>query len=212
MRLFLLHTVFCMALVCWFQTAVAQDISTHEVPDIEQSSDTASIKPELNILAGTSFLFLSGRGSILNHFVAPQLSWRLTPRFSLSTGAILGFTSFNSLNNSTDEVNPAVPSVALYPNLMATPYIAGEYQVNNKLSLTGRVFADVAQYNLGNSTGSLQLRNFGAAAGFNLKVNENTRIMAEIQWHNGNSLYPNLPNSHLNNQLLYRARPTMPHW
>ncbi len=201
----------CASLWLVAQSSGTPDITAEQLKQVAKTDSSSAIKPTLGLTAGTSFMFTPGAGGALTHFVAPQLSWKLTPRFTLSTGVMLGFTSFDSYGSSSAETRALVP-YARTPALQTTAYVAGEYKVNPKFSLTGRLFTDIARLDLSGEGQQVGVNTYGGAAGFKLKVGQRASIMAEIQIQRGNNPYPDIPNSNLSPQFFHRIGPWDANW
>lgn len=67
-------------------------------------------KPNIGLMTGTSIGTFTGKNSFVNTFVAPYLSYSLTPRLNINAAAMLGNTQFNyssdkSFNQSFNSKN-----------------------------------------------------------------------------------------------------------
>ncbi len=138
---------------------------------------------------GTSVAFSRGQDAAMGHFIAPTLSYQVSDKFRLRGGVGI---QYNSLNNPWTYGNGESGGsiMVLRPKVQTFMYAQGEYDVNEKLTLTGRVFASTSaiQYP-GLNPQTYNLHSFGGAAGFWYKPNGKTAIGAEVQIHRGNDPY-----------------------
>lgn len=139
---------------------------------------------------------MTGFGASMNHFVAPNFTYNVSQRFRVQGGLMLNYTSLNTTGNG-DAENGFMSPIFLRPTTQTLAYVAGEYDVNEKLTLTGRVFGGMSTYRIpGMEANTSRLGIYGAAGGFKYKINERTSFSVEAQFIHGNNPYhPGIGNS-----------------
>lgn len=175
----------------------------------------AKLKPEFHLTAGTSLFIMPKHGTTLGHFVAPEMSFRLSDKARISTGLMLSYNSINTFNTSaTSEGRSFAPYYIPY-TMRTTAYVAGEYDLTDKLTVTGSLFTDMMQFDMSGDSG-LKMHNsitYGGTAGMRLKLSENAFIEAQVQIrHTTNPVYPALPSSTLTGNPYRRIGPWDSNW
>ncbi|CAN5278160.1 hypothetical protein BH09BAC1_BH09BAC1_01630 [soil metagenome] len=147
-----------------------------------------TIKDRLHfgVSMGTSVSFARGQDGIMGHFIAPILSFQVSPKFRVNGGVSL---QYNSLNNpwtyGTGENGSNIMLVR--PKVQTFMFASGEYALNPKLTLTGSVFASTATLNMpGLNPSTYNLNSYGASAGFWYKINDKASFGAQVQFSRGN--------------------------
>jgi hypothetical protein len=112
----------------------------------------SSVKPKLlstdrvsaSIMAGTSVSFSSDKTSSVSTFIAPKINYQLTDRFRLNVG-LMHCTSYpNTLLRNKSENSGSANKRNYSSDLV---FIGGEYQLNNKVSVSGAVMTDASTLN-----------------------------------------------------------------
>lgn len=171
------------------------------------------IKPEFHMTAGTSLMIMPKHGAVMSHFVAPELSYRLTDRARVKVGLMLSYNSMNTLSSTTGEGRSMAPYYTPY-TMRTTAYVAGEYDLNDKLTVTGSLFTDMMQFDMSDNNG-IGLTNsvsYGGTAGMRLKLSEHAFIEAQVQIRHQTNPYPALPSSTLTGQPYKRIGPWDSNW
>lgn len=172
-----------------------------------------SIKPELHFTAGTSLMIMPKYGAALSHFVAPELTFRLSDRARIKAGLMLSYNSMNTISATTGEARSMAPYYTPY-TMRITAYVAGEYDINEKLTVTGSLFTDMMQFDASGNSG-MALRNsvtYGGTAGLRLKLSEHSFIEAQVQMRYQTNPYPALPQSILTGETHKRIGPWDSNW
>ncbi len=113
-----------------------------------------------------------GNSSVFTTFVAPQLSFSLSPKLNITVGTIALNSNFNNMmyynyNEGTTTAAPNASQMFLY--------LKGEYQVNERLRLRGSTFREVSNSaNPANNPFSFN------QVGVDFKINDNMSISADI--------------------------------
>jgi hypothetical protein len=101
-----------------------------------------------NLQIGSFFTTTSGFGSSFSTYISPKVSYALNPKFRVSAGITI-------INSTLYGVNPWFNSGrenSLNGNFThAILTISGDYQINNKLILSGYLFKDINLYNTVNT-------------------------------------------------------------
>ncbi len=150
---------------------------------------------------GTSVAFSRGQDAVMGHFIAPTLSYQVNDRFTVFGGVAL---QYNSLNNPYTYNNPESGSsiMLMRPRMQTSMFVGGEYAVNDKLTLTGSVFANTASLQVpGLDPQTYNLNNYGVSGGFWYKVNDKASIGAQVQISRGNSPFNPYQNNGFGNNL-----------
>ncbi len=139
---------------------------------------------QMGTSVGTNF----NNGAIWNNFIAPTLSYQLTPRFSVQAGTMFINSNFNTFAFGAAETGSPVRA-----NVMQTfMFTQGQYQVSERLSVTGTAFYNVNQLNMPRM--NPQATNFsskGMSMFAEFKVTPNFSFGAGAQISNGNNMFNN---------------------
>jgi len=116
-------------------------------------------------------------------YVAPYLSYRITPKFSIDAGAVInqGFNGLNQLStvDYNGKINNNQTSYAFF--------VRGNYMVNDKLTISGSIYKSLMP--LRTFVGeTVQCNNNSYSLGLDYKVNNHMSIGAEVRMGNGNGL------------------------
>jgi long-subunit fatty acid transport protein len=186
---FMRNLLLLLFLVGSLATAQAQskgygDNDTITMPD---GLAKKSIKDRLHfgVSMGSSVSFGSNQGASMGHFIAPTLSFQVTDKFTVFGGVAL---QYNSLNNPYTYNNPESGSsiMLMRPRMQTSMFVGGEYAVNEKLTLTGSVFANTASLTVpGLNPQTYNLNNYGVSGGFWYKINDKASIGAQVQISRG---------------------------
>ncbi len=153
-------------------------------------------KMSVRMEMGTSFSVGSGGGSLFGVYVAPHVSYKVSPKFRLNFGAMIRNSNFINYYNPY-----GFESISRFDNNITQTfvYVEGEYLVNDRLLIHARGYKEIARFNEPNiNPGALGLDNGGVAVGFDYKVSDNFHFGAEVSVHKGNTPY-NPYNPYLNN-------------
>lgn len=106
---------------------------------IQEKQSEVSITPEenrlkTNIEVGTSFMYSPKNFYGPSYYVAPRLSYLVTPRFLLSAGIGLEYYSLYPLYNTPEQENNMLPMTRLFL------YTQGSYLLNERIILSGAVY------------------------------------------------------------------------
>lgn len=206
-----MKTAFTLLLSCLVLVAVAQnqegDINTADLPKL---SEPVKDKLDFNFSVGTSFMVMPKYGSTLSHFVAPQLTYKVSDKFRISSGVLFQYSSLNTTQTAAAESS----FMFLRPKYQFNGFVAGEYDINEKLTLTGRVFAGSTVVDVpGLNPDTYRFATYGVAGGFKYKLSEHASFQAEIQLTRGNQPYiQGRPSSNLEQPSLHGYGPWDYNW
>lgn len=135
---------------------------------------------------GTGVSFTSGYGAGVNTWLAPHMSYRVSPKFTVDAGLRL---ETNSLNNHTYFTLADGSTYGFYkPTTALLLYASGSYDVSKKMRLTGTVFGGTQTYDLpGLQPGSYKLNTYGGSLNMEYKLGEHSSISAGVQISRGPS-------------------------
>jgi opacity protein-like surface antigen len=144
-------------------------------------------KVEYSLSTGTSFGM--GTYSSSSYFIAPQMNYQISPKFKLNTGVV--FVQSNLMLPNTSTLNLGQQSQMFEQKTSETLVFAnGDYQVNNKLTITGSVVKNF------NSPASSKMQENGwrnsfqmMSMGFQYKITSNMSIGAEFKMVQSDNLY-----------------------
>ncbi|RLD61297.1 MAG: hypothetical protein DRJ05_02955 [Bacteroidetes bacterium] len=138
---------------------------------------------KVNVEIGTSFGTNFGGGNYFGSYVAPEVSYQLAPRFTVSGGAMLtsGFPM-----GSSEPYYYGAPGLLSGSVNRTFVYAKGAYQVSENLRITGAVYKEVNVFNS-------QLQNYpganfdyeGVIMGVDYQIGKNMFIHGEVEFSNG---------------------------
>jgi hypothetical protein len=165
---------------------VKETEATYTPLDTMRTEPVKEQKLTFGLSGGTGVSYSSAYGASMSTFLAPHLSYRVSPKFSVNAGLRL---QVNSLNNSFSYPTGEGNAVTFYrPATQTFLYTEGVYQVNKKLTLSGTVFAEINTFDIpGLKSSSYNLNTYGGILGMQYKVGKNSTISAEIQISRGAS-------------------------
>lgn len=171
------------------------------------------VKPEFHMTAGTSLMIVPKFGATMSQFVAPQLTYSLSDRTRVNAGLMLSYNSLNTMSGISNEGRTMPAYFAPY-TMRTTVYVSGEYDLNDKLTVTGSLFTDMMQFDVSDNTG-IGLSNsmtYGGSAGLRLKLSEHSFIEAQVQMRYQTNPYPALPQSIFTGDTFKRIGPWDSNW
>ncbi len=161
------------------------------------SSDSIGQQDQLDfsLNVGASVLTGFSNGALFSRYIQPELSYQISPKFSLISGLMINSHAFSSGNESSYLGNLSGASTNLY--------LGGNYQVNDELSLSGMGVFDMSKGGAhalgqeGNHNGAFRVR----AMEFQMQyeVTDNFKIGAGARFSKGfNYRQPSLFNNGFN--------------
>jgi hypothetical protein len=192
------HWLFAVFIICSPVLAMAQSVEELSDGYVKENSvaptpmDTmpAPVVKEQKLTfgfsAGTGFSYSSAFGSSMSTFLAPHLSYKVSPRFTLNAGLRM---QVNSLNNTFAYPLGEGNSITFYrPATQTFLYTEGVYQLTPKVKLSGTVFAEINTFDApGLKPSSYNMNTYGGILGMEYKVGPHSTISAEIQISRGAS-------------------------
>ena len=147
-------------------------------------------KLKVQVEVGTSFGTSLYGGNYFGTYLAPQLRYQYTPRFSVGGGVMLTSTYGNSFYEPT---RFGYPSANFSSSFI---FVQGAYQLSDRLTLTGTAYK---QFNFLNSdipsSPGINYDYQGVIMGAEFKLNDNVFIKGEIEISNGYNPYRHSPYS-----------------
>lgn len=155
-----------------------------------------SAKPKLlskdrisaSLMAGTSVFFTSDKTSSFSTFIAPKINYQISEKFRLNIGLIHS-TSYPNFLLQTNDENLGTSNKKNYSSDLL--FAGGEYQLNNKVTLSGAILTNTSSFN------NKQSNYKAAAIGLDYKVSEHSSIgiRAGISHGDPNRMYDPKRNS-----------------
>ncbi|MCF8304207.1 MAG: hypothetical protein K9I94_13100 [Bacteroidales bacterium] len=140
---------------------------------------------DFNLQMGTSIGSYGGGGSVLSSYVAPSFNFDATPKLDIKAGALIMNNNFSGFQQSPFMSQ----SMGLNQNMTDSYlYVQGDYQLNEKLTLSGGAIKKVNTYNYQQKMNPLA-KNYDYSAyniGMRYKVNDNAHIEAQFNLIKGN--------------------------
>ncbi|MCB0401662.1 MAG: hypothetical protein KDD41_06225 [Flavobacteriales bacterium] len=162
--------------------AVAQD-------DYVLDKDSVKAKDRLhyNFTMGAGFGYSSNAGEFFGTYFNPSVSYDVTSRFRIKTGFVYG----NYMANGYPLYNGYYYNTFDGTIDRLYTYVAGEYAVNEKLTVGGSIFYDFSRYTdvMGETyQNGDYLNNIGASGYFNYKISDGMSIMGEVRINDRNPM------------------------
>lgn len=167
-----------------------------EMPDSSAVSITTQEQPVKKIHIGAnldmSYVFSKGYSGPMMYF-SPYMSYPVTDKFKVFAGVTAGYSAFYPVNKS-NETN----SGKLMPMTQFYLFTAGNYQVNQKLTVTGSAYKQINTMPNDKQKVTANYSNSGVSVGFNYKFAPGFSFGAQIRvdsrnsspWGIGSSGYP----------------------
>jgi len=189
-------TFFVLILVIIGFSSGAQDLIIDTLPasvvsDTEGNPITPQKRMQTNVMVGTQFSSSSRYGSGLTTFVSPSISYRVSPRFSVRGGLTLSNTTL--LNYRPWFVTEA--SSSFDANFSkAVIYLEGNYQVTDKLIISGAGFKEFTITDNSNFFNPYSKNEpYGIYLNADYKIAEGVHIQAGFGYTRGYSPYMGSP-------------------
>jgi hypothetical protein len=161
---------------------VTSEFNEREIADyIEEKK--VQVRMELGTFFGTGF----GSGNYFGTYVSPHIGYRISPKFTLNTGARIT-QSFGSPGYEMGYYGPyGYPAANLSRSFL---YVEGIYQVNDRLLLSGAAYKEINLLNPPSSRHeSYNFDSKGFIMGVEYRIGENIFIQGQIEVSDGPGYY-----------------------
>ncbi|MCF8364275.1 MAG: hypothetical protein K9H16_00745 [Bacteroidales bacterium] len=169
------------------QDTLAKD-SFYNMPGILPYNPDKKVTVRMEM--GTSFGIGGGSAGTYGVYLAPHISYKVSPKFRVNFGAILQNSNYL---NFYSPYNPYYPEYTQTFNSNITRtllYAEGQYMVNPRLMVSTKVYKEIATFGEPQvNPRALDLNGGGAAVGFQYKINDSMQIGAEISYNKGRTPY-----------------------
>ncbi len=154
-----------------------QEFNEAEVADFIKAKRT-NFHLTAGAFAGTGF----GSGSYFGTYVSPQVSYRLSPKFTISGGATI-IQSYGSLYYyPTNEGSMGQPAANQTRTLL---FASGSYQLNKRLVVSGTVYKEFNMFSQEPSSAKNYSGDYqGMIMGVDYKIGKNIFIQGQIEISN----------------------------
>jgi hypothetical protein len=153
--------------------------------DVPSPALKKSNKLHTGLEVGTSFTYSPGNFVGPSFYIAPNLTYKVSPRFLVQAGIGLERSNFYSLYNSND-------SRDILPMTQAFVYARGSYLISSNLTVDGTVyktFNDVPK--LSGYSPAVRYSQNGAIVGINYKLNNSISIGFHVKMSNNSYNFQN---------------------
>jgi hypothetical protein len=148
----------------------------------ELSSDVPIVKEKrlnTHVELGTSFIYSPRNFYGPSYYVAPNLSYLITPRFSLSAGVGFEYTSLYPLYSMPNEENTMLPMTRAFL------YASGSYLLTERLMITGSVYKTINDVpKLSKYSRPMNYSYQGVGLGIQYQINRNFSIGFHVRMNN----------------------------
>lgn len=155
---------------------------------------------QVGFSTGASFSAFGG-GNLFSTWVAPEVSYKLTDKFSLKVGTVAMYHTATGLNNYISSENSASRTGRLAQYYL---FAQGEYKYSNKLTLRGTTMREFSDISLNSHPYSLN------HVGFDYKIMDNMTLSADFMLSKGNTpwgMYSNPYSGNYHNSFYSGASP-----
>lgn len=137
-------------------------------------------KIDLNLTAGSTFMYSKGFGNGLSNYIAPELSYKVAPKIRLNVGLMV--VSSNFAYNKYLGFHPEQSVVfRTKPRISTLAYVSGDYLVNDRLTISGMVIRDLSNPGYNSYSPSIQ----GMSLRMDYKLTNNISIGAGMHMSQG---------------------------
>jgi hypothetical protein len=136
-------------------------------------------RTDFDLEVGTSFSFSPGNYYGPSYYVSPSFSYKVSPRFYLSTGVGLQYSTFYPVNRPADADN-------MLPMTRAYLYARGSYYLTPRLVVNGTVYKsmmDAPRHS--NYANQMRYNAQGMSIGFQYKVSDSFSFGVQMNMQNG---------------------------
>jgi len=175
-------------LISWLFTIVAQE--SEEKPFYITPAKKAPVASKLDyhLSVGTSFIYAPGYGNGLSTYVAPEISYKLSPKIRVNAGIMFLQSNMSFMHYRTNCGSERSVVIKTPSTISTLAYISGDYLINNRLTLSGTIVKDLS--NPGNNAynNSVQMMSMH----LNYKLTDNISIgagMNMIQSNRNNTFF-----------------------
>jgi hypothetical protein len=164
---------------------MAQSFNTN---DSLRKSFITEKQMSLHMTAGTAFMTgFNKTGSMMSTYLAPELNYKLSKRFTLDAGLVVMNSSYNLFHPAGDAFQ-AKPFSINFTNTFL--FAGGQYQLNDRLTLNGQVYTQLNTFATKSDLDHVYDANLkGVKFGMDYKVSEHSTIGIEFNIANKPSPY-----------------------
>jgi hypothetical protein len=172
----------CFSLLLVFETQAQTFYKTDTTNAFNRNSSLLNNKKfGFSVDFGFGFAAGSNNNSGTYTYVAPYLSYLVTPKFKLDVGGVIskGFSSFYYDQPNTLSSN----------NTNYFLFARGSYLLTDRITLSGTVYKSFSPYSTisAETTNKKAFDNAGLSLGMNYKISDHMTIGAQVSVSNGNS-------------------------
>jgi hypothetical protein len=181
-------SIFTLILISIYSYSFCQIVQPEANTTIQDIPQTPVKKVEYSLNTGTSFSFGTFKSS--SFYIAPQMSYQITPKLKLNTGVIFIKSNITAPSDAALNLGQSQTRLFEQKTTETVVFASGDYQLNDKLLITGTVIKNF------NSPMSSKMEDAGwrnsfqmMSMGFQYKISPNMTFGAEFKMVQSNNLY-----------------------
>jgi hypothetical protein len=151
-------------------------------PESSSSNKNSSLKDRLStdIEVGTSFTYSPKNFYGPSYYISPGISYRMSPRFYISSGIGLQYSTFYPLYQQNEMSQKILPMTQAYI------YARGTYLISPRLAVSGSVYKSLVNApRLTENSRAMNYNYQGMSVGFNYKVTDSFSFGIQMNMQNG---------------------------
>jgi hypothetical protein len=160
--------------------------SDNSSPTIDKRPFSDNKRIQVAFQTGASFSTM-GNNSIFNTWVAPEIKYQVTPKFSLTAGTVAMYGNYGNLQNYISKENSLTNADRLAQYYL---FAKGEYKLNDRITFRGTTMKEVSNTSINPNPYSLN------HLGIDIKLRDNVFLSADVQVAKGRTpfgMYYNNP-------------------
>ncbi len=174
----------------WHPVDTASEYSFPANPTLRPYPPDKKISVRMEM--GTGFGFGSGGGNTFGVYLAPHISYKVSPRLRVNFGTVIQNSNYINYYNPYNSYYPEYTQTFDSNITRTLLYAEGQYLVNPRLMVNAKVYKEIATFGEAQiNPRARDLDGEGVSVGFHYKINDHMHIGAEIGYSKGGSPYNN---------------------
>ncbi len=147
-------------------------------------------KVSLRMEMGTTFGVASGGNNLFGMYVAPHISYKVSPRFRVNFGVRVQNSNFITYPGIYNPYYPEYTQTFDNNITQTFLYAEGQYLVHPNLMINAKVYKEISAFDEPKvNPRALDLNSSGMSVGFDYKVTDNFHFGAQIGYNKGRRPY-----------------------